>query len=191
MARTKQTALKSCCSGEATTEYAAESEEDPDEFEAIREARQRERARASVEVTERAHELRAVNDRFMICLVMQMYDSPACACTAMLNAAGGRPMSFGEVFHEMNRLFKEMDETDQYYTSGNPFDRHLGWNVRQIPALFERLVNAQEYRRLRDFGNDTLSDVKVSPLDFTSTPQAMHDVLCLETVCLLMITLMG
>ena len=88
----------------------------------------------------------------------------------------------------MNNLYQAMDEINQGYTSGNPFDRHLGWDVMQIPALFEWLVNARVYRRLRDFGNDTLRDVKVSPLDFTSIPQAMHDVLCLETVRLLMIT---
>ena len=107
----------------------------------------------------------------------------------MLNAAGGRAMAFGEVFHLIYGLYQEMDEIDQGYTSGNPFDRHQGLDVVQIPALFERLVNAWVYRRLQDFGNDTHSDVKVSPLDFASTPQALHDVLCLETVRLLVITL--
>ena len=101
MARTKQTARNSCRTGESTTERAAELEEDPDETEAEREARHREIVRAAVDQTECDGEYRPVNDRFMICLFMQLYDSPACACNAMLNAAGGRTMAFGEVFQLM------------------------------------------------------------------------------------------
>ena len=188
MARTKQTARKSCRTGEATAERIAELEEDPDETEAEREERRREIVRAAVEQTERDREYIAVDDRFMIYLFMQLYDSPACACNAMMNAAGGRAMAFGEVFHLIYELYQTMDEIYQGYMSGNPFDRQQGWDVRQIPALFERLVNARVYRRLRDFGNDTRSDVNFSPLDFSSTPQALQEFLCLKTVRLQMIT---
>ena len=63
MARTKQTARKSCRYGEATAERAAELEEDPAETEAEREERRREIMRAAVEKTERNREYNAVNDK--------------------------------------------------------------------------------------------------------------------------------